>query len=556
MDTTIPENSEHIRNGQAALAKADWESARACFEQALQVEDSPQAHDGLGIALWWLNDIHASHRQRIQAFNGYKERGAVQKAARIAAWIAREQVFLSSNFNAMQGWFGRAGRLLDGAPPCAEHGWLDLFRASMLAPAAELEQASANALALAGQFHDPDLEAYAIAFGGMAQVSLGKVAPGMAALDEAMAAAYSGGLDYMTISEIFCLMLSACELTGDLAQTEHWCKAAAEYAREHRCPFLSAYCRTTYGSLLTSFGRWQEADRALTEAIDIFSAGHQGLKVHAVIRLADLRIYQGRFEEAEALLAGYEDQNEAALPMARLYLARRQTGLARAVLESALGTGTPATLDQAPLLRLLVDVHLADSNVASASRAVDALNNLAGQTESDLLYAQASLAQGQVRRYQGDEGALADYEAALVRLKTHEESLLAGRARLEMARLVQEKDPPAAITWARAALASFDRIGAVHDADEAAQLLRSMGAARIHAAHAAGALSQREAEVYNLLKAGLTNREISERLFLSPKTVEHHVPSILGKLGLRSRAEALALALKGTPSETEHGTGG
>jgi len=48
----------------------------------------------------------------------------------------------------------------------------------------------------------------------MARVSSGQVASGMANLDEAMAAAYSGELDTMTISEVFCLMLSACELTG------------------------------------------------------------------------------------------------------------------------------------------------------------------------------------------------------------------------------------------------------------------------------------------------------------------------------------------------------
>ena len=42
---------------------------------------------------------------------------------------------------------------------------------------------------------------------------------------------------------------------------------------------------------------------------------------------------------------------------------------------------------------------------------------------------------------------------------------------------------------------------------------------------------------------GLTNREIAAALFLSPKTVEHHVTSVLRKRGLRSRVE-LAAAFK------------
>ena len=57
------------------------------------------------------------------------------------------------------------------------------------------------------------------------------------------------------------------------------------------------------------------------------------------------------------------------------------------------------------------------------------------------------------------------------------------------------------------------------------------------AAHPAG-LTAREAEVLEVLREGLTNAEIAQRLFLSPRTVDHHVSSILGKLGVSTRAEA------------------
>ena len=57
-------------------------------------------------------------------------------------------------------------------------------------------------------------------------------------------------------------------------------------------------------------------------------------------------------------------------------------------------------------------------------------------------------------------------------------------------------------------------------------------------------LSKREREVLDLLAEGLTNKELAERLFLARKTVEHHVHSILRKLGLRNRAEAAAYAVR------------
>jgi DNA-binding NarL/FixJ family response regulator len=53
-------------------------------------------------------------------------------------------------------------------------------------------------------------------------------------------------------------------------------------------------------------------------------------------------------------------------------------------------------------------------------------------------------------------------------------------------------------------------------------------------------LTRREAEILQLLSEGLRNATIARRLFVSTKTVEHHISAILAKLNVGSRSEAVA----------------
>jgi DNA-binding CsgD family transcriptional regulator/pimeloyl-ACP methyl ester carboxylesterase len=61
---------------------------------------------------------------------------------------------------------------------------------------------------------------------------------------------------------------------------------------------------------------------------------------------------------------------------------------------------------------------------------------------------------------------------------------------------------------------------------------------------AAAALTERQAEVLQLVARGKTNREVSQLLFLSERTVERHLSDIYAKLGARNRAEAISFALR------------
>jgi DNA-binding NarL/FixJ family response regulator len=124
----------------------------------------------------------------------------------------------------------------------------------------------------------------------------------------------------------------------------------------------------------------------------------------------------------------------------------------------------------------------------------------------------------------------------------------AARVRLELAAAVIHERPDVAVSELRAALAVFEQLPAPRHVDAAAAMLRSLGVRVAPAKRADGVLTRRESEVLELLGRGLSNPEIGERLYISRKTVEHHVGNILAKLGLRSRAEAAVYAARGQPA--------
>ena len=120
----------------------------------------------------------------------------------------------------------------------------------------------------------------------------------------------------------------------------------------------------------------------------------------------------------------------------------------------------------------------------------------------------------------------------------------AARTRLELARALAPGAPEVAADTARHARVELEALGAVRDADAAAALMRSLGVKGRADPKAAELLSRRETEVLRLLGEGLSNREIAERLFISPKTAEHHVSRVYAKIGVSTRAQAAAYAVR------------
>jgi LuxR family maltose regulon positive regulatory protein len=200
--------------GREALRRGEWEQARACFEAALERDNSGEAIEALGMAAWWLDDARLTIESRERAYRLHREHRDVVGAARMAIWLAWDYLAFRGESAVANGWLQRAHRLLDGVQPAPEHGWLAI-REGEIAFVLENDVAAARRLArraraVGRSLGEADLELSALALEGMALASEGKVAQGIRLLDEASAAAVAG-----EISELWAASRACCYAAAD-----------------------------------------------------------------------------------------------------------------------------------------------------------------------------------------------------------------------------------------------------------------------------------------------------------------------------------------------------
>ena len=537
-----------IGEGIAALRVGDASAARRAFEQAIAVGPSGIAVEGLGRAAY----LELDHRGAIElwerAYPLHREAGDRVAAIRVARTLAYMYGAVVGDWAVSGGWLARAQTLLADAEDSVEAGWVYQHVAMFEPDRAVKEARFREALEVARRFGDTDLELVTLAYLGASLVHADRTEEGMLLLDEALAAVAGGEVDdFSVLEEVFCQLFSACEHAHDVTRADQWIRIGEAIAERRKLPAVSAFCRTHYGGVLTAAGRWPEADETLTEAVRLWGLGQRSaLRSGALTRLADLRVRQGRYEEAEQLLEGLDGHLEAARPRAAVLLARGETSRARDVLEWALAEVDTDTAGAVPMLALLVDIHLAAGDLADAEHAADQLATCAASRPNQYLRATAALARGRVCLATGHGDPPSCLREALAGFERAQVPMELAHTRLALARALVSDRPEVAMAEARAALEAFERLQAARDVDAAAAVLRSLGV-RVVPGKRQGLLTKREAEVLELLSHGLSNPEIAERLYISRKTAEHHVGNVLAKLGLRSRAEAAAYATRAIP---------
>jgi DNA-binding CsgD family transcriptional regulator len=545
--------AELLATAQETLAAGAYDDALSAATASLEEEDLARSHRTLG-DLYSIDDRYAEAQHEWElAFRKLRDEGAWREAAQVAIELARLHANMFGHPSAGAGWVERARLLLERLCPCVEWGYLELaYMACERPDTDELLAAAERALTIALEHGDSNLEAQALADSGLALVTQGRTREGFSRLDAALAAISAGEVSPIAASISFCSMLTACDRAGDVRRAEEWTGIVsgvlAGLGNKPRA--LHVHCRVAYGSVLYASGRWPEAEALMIEALGPAGSASLSHRALTVAHLADLRIDQGRIAEAALLLAPFEDRLTSCGPLARVHLRRGQPALAEAVLRRGLREMVGDALRACSLLTLLVEVYLSRGAFDDARATADELAALAAGVDIGVVRAEAAVAAGRVLAATADRpAAIASFEDAKAHLAGDERPFQLGLIRIELARArAAAGDRPGAITEARAALACFERLGATHARDEASALLRGWGETgrtRPHNAdELAATLTRREREVLKLISQGLTNAEIAQRLFISAKTAEHHVGRALSKLGVRSRAEAAALAVR------------
>lgn len=544
-----------MEKAAAALVEGDWEAARACFEAAVQQEESPEGLFGLGTALWWLGETDAAVRSQERAYAGFRKRPDPSSAALAAISLCLTYRASLGNYAVSRGWVGRLARLVEQYQLVPLRGWLAVCRAVEANDVNEPTPAQAcarEALEIARQTGDTDLELCALSELGTAMVQAGDVDDGAAVLDEAMAGALSGEAQRPeTVVFTGCRSIIACSRAFDVGRAMQWIRASQEFIRRYGALHLYTTCRMHYGGLLFGQGKWSDAERELLAALRIGKTAERSLYGEALAKLAELRVAQGRLEQAAQLLNGFEDHFAAAYPLAQIHLRRGEPEVAATILDRRLAGFGEECIEAAPLceLRGEADLALGDAGTAAVRAARHARQG--SDTGCRLMAARGERGLGHALLVTGDVAeAVCRLGRALDLFTELDLPYEAARTHLLLARAFGESQRTNAVAEARAALRTFDALLAAIDADEAAAYLRALGVRPARTGpRGMGLLSQREREVLALLEQGFSNQEIGARLFLSRKTVEHHVRSVLAKLGLSNRAEAAAYAVRHRQSE-------
>jgi DNA-binding CsgD family transcriptional regulator len=532
----MPVMTEARARARDAFDRRDWRAAyeafRACDE--LRADDL----DALAESAHWLGLADEVIDCYSEAYRRHLAAGSARRAS-LSAFMLAIYLRLRGDGALADGWLARAQRLLASETEGPEHGYpLYLGIARLMASDLEAAAEAARRLQELGRrFGDASLVALGVFLEGRTLVKQARVQEGLALLDEAMLAALSDDLKPMWTGAIYCGLLDACHELVDLRRARAWTEATRRWCSP--LPVASLYpgiCRVHSAELLNVGGAWEQAEaEALNACSDM-----AGIDVFVVAagryEVGEIRRRRGDLAGAqEAYTQAHEVGRDPQPGLALLRLAQGRVDAASTSIAAALAAFSGSRLERAPLLAAQVEIALAAGDLELAEAAAAEVVETAEAFESTGLRATGDRCVGAVALAKGHP------IAALVALRRafdlwHELDVPyeVARTRVLLGEAYGALDDRDAATRERAAARScFERLGAVAD-------LRALQ----DSVELPYDLTARELDVLELVAAGLTNPQIAASLYISRKTAEHHVSNILVKLGVTSRTEAAAAAVR------------
>ncbi len=530
--------TEELEHARAAYLRHDWSSARNGFRVAAQRSAlSAGDLDAWADAAWWMGLADESVGAGQEAFRRFLAEDRRREAAFSAVGVA-VNLFLRGEGVEGSGWLSRAQRLLADVPESAQHGYVRYLvevEGALDGPDLAAVAASARQIHELGlRLGDPNLAAAGILGEGRALVRQGRVAEGMAALDDAMVTALSGELSPDWTGNIYCHLIAACWELADLRRAREWVTATERWlATMTVAVVFSGICRVHRSQLRQIRGDWEAAEREAHRVCDEVAGIAVATTAEAHYTVAEIRRLRGDLAGAqEAYARAHRCGRDPQPGLALLRLAQGRIDAAAAAIRTALAAETVNRLSRARLCVAQVEIALAGGDVATARKAGDELDETAAAYGSAGLKAAAGQARGAVLLAEGHAAeSLSALRAACREWRELDNPYEEARVRLLLARAYRALgDEDAGAREGAEAEATLDRLGAAPETLPPPP------------ARATGGLTAREVEVLALVAAGGTNRQIAASLAIAEKTVARHLSNIFTKINAGSRTEAAAYA--------------